>query len=65
MSAYPQVYVRFETIGEPYSTITILMNEDSLATIASQLDTLERLIAAYGAKAFFGEPDTEPSRQTA
>jgi hypothetical protein len=65
MSAYPQVHVRFQTIGEPFSTITILINEDSLVTIRSQLDTLERLIAQYGAQAFFGEPDTEPPRQTA
>jgi hypothetical protein len=65
MSAYPQVHVRFETIGEPYNTVTILINEDSLATVASQLDMLERLIARYGADAFFGKPDTEPPRQTA
>jgi hypothetical protein len=65
MSTYPQVHVRFDTIGEPYSTITILMNEDSLATVASQLDTLERLIAQYGAQAFFGEADAELPRQTA
>ncbi len=54
-----------ETIGEPFSTITILLNEDSLATFTSQLDTLERLIMQYGAAAFWGEPDTESPRQTA
>jgi hypothetical protein len=65
MSTYPQVHVRFETIGEPYYTVTIFIHEDSLATIERQLDTLERLIARYGPHAFFGEPDTEPPRQTA
>lgn len=53
-----------ETIGEPYTTITILINTDSLATVERQLDTLEHLIAQYGAKVFWGEPDTEPPRQT-
>jgi hypothetical protein len=65
MSAYPQVHVRMETIGLPLTTVTILINEDSLATVAHQLDTLERLIARYGAQAFLGEPDAEPPRQTA
>jgi hypothetical protein len=65
VSTYPQVHVRFETIGEPYHTMTIFINEDSLATIERQLNTLERLITRYGAHAFFGEPDTEPPRQTA
>jgi hypothetical protein len=65
MSTYPQVHIRFETIGEPYHTVTILIHEDSLATIEHQLDTLERLIARYGAHAFFGEPQTESPRQTA
>jgi hypothetical protein len=54
-----------ETIGLPLTTVTILINEDSLATVAHQLDTLERLNARYGAQAFFGEPDAEPPRQTA
>jgi hypothetical protein len=65
MSTYPLVQVRMETIGLPLTTVTILIHEDSLATMASHLDTRERLIAEYGAKAFFGEPDTEPPRQTA
>ena len=65
MSTYPQLQVRFEIIGEPYDTVTIFLHEDSLATIERQLDTLERLIARYGAHAFFGEPQTEPPRQTA
>jgi hypothetical protein len=65
MSAYPQVHVRLETMGEPFTTITILMQKDSLATGERQLDTLERLIVRYGAKALWGEPDTEPPRQTA
>jgi len=65
MSAYPQVHVRFEAMGEPLSTITILFSEDSLATVACKLDMLEHLIAHYGRTAFFGEPDTEPSQQTA
>jgi hypothetical protein len=64
MSAYPQIHIRMETIGLPLTTVTILIHEDSLATIASHLDTLERLIAEYGTKAFFGEP-TEPPKQTA
>jgi hypothetical protein len=54
-----------ETMGLPLITVTILINEDSLATVASHLDTLERLIAEYGAYAFVGEPDAEPPRQTA
>jgi len=53
-----------KTIGLNFTTLTIFIHEDSLATVASQLDTLERLIARYGAQAFFGEPDTEPPRQT-
>jgi hypothetical protein len=65
MAAYPRIHVRMETIGLPLTTVTILMNEDPLATVESQLDTLERLIAQYGATAFLGEPDTEPPRQTA
>ena len=43
MSVYPQVYVRFEAIGEPFITITILMNKESLATAACKLDILQRL----------------------
>jgi hypothetical protein len=65
MSTYLQVHVRFDTIGEPFSAMTILLHEAALATIASQLDALEGLIAQYGAKAFFGEPAAEPPRQTA
>jgi hypothetical protein len=65
MSAYPQVHVRMETIGLPLTTVTILINEDSLATVACKLDMLEHLIAHYGTTAFFGEPDTEPPQQTA
>jgi hypothetical protein len=59
MSASPQVQVRLDIFGLPCTTITIRINEDSLATIACQLDLLERLIAYYGAAAFFGEPGTE------
>ena len=65
MSAYPQVHVRMESIGLPLTTVTILINEDSLATVACKLDMLEHLIAHYGMTAFFGEPDTEPPQQTA
>ncbi len=65
MSTYPQVHVRMATIGLPLTTVTILMNDDSPATVASQLDTLESLIAQYGAHAFWGEPNTESPRQTA
>jgi hypothetical protein len=46
-------------------SLTIFIHEDSLATVASQLDALERLITRYGAHAFFGEPQTEPPQQTA
>jgi len=65
MIPYPQVHVRMETIGLPLTTVTILINEDSLATVASQLETLERLIGQYGAVAFWGEPPPETPRQTA
>jgi hypothetical protein len=65
MSTYPQVHIRMETMGLPLTTVTILIHEDSLATVASQLDMLERLIGQYGAHTFFGEPDMEPPRQTA
>jgi hypothetical protein len=54
-----------DILGLPCTTITILINEDSPATVACQLDMLEHLIAHYGATAFFGEPDTETPRQTA
>jgi hypothetical protein len=65
MSTSPQVHVRMKTIGLPRTTVTIDINEDSFAKITSRLDLLERLIARYGAHAFFGEPQTEPPRQTA
>jgi hypothetical protein len=52
-----------KTSGLSFTTLTIFISEDSLA--ASQLDTLERLIAKYGAHAFWGDPDAEPPRQTA
>ena len=54
-----------EIIGLPVTTVTILIHEDSLEAAELQLDTLEHLIAQYGAHAFFGEPDTAPPRQTA
>jgi hypothetical protein len=65
MSADPQVHIRLETIGEPLSTITILINEDLLATVACKLDMLEHLIAQDGMTACWGEPDTELPRHTA
>jgi hypothetical protein len=37
--------VRMETIGELYTTIMVLINEDSLATVERQLDTQDHLIA--------------------
>jgi len=52
-----------DTVGEPYTTITILMHEDSLETLESQLDILDQLIGQYGPQAFFGEPSTESYRQ--
>jgi hypothetical protein len=61
MSASPPI----EIIGEPLTTVTIFINEDSLATIERQLDALGCLIAQYGAHAFFGEPDMEPPRRSA
>jgi hypothetical protein len=54
-----------ETIGLNCMTLTICIHEDSLAAVERQLDALERLIARYGAQAFFGEPNTEPPQQTA
>ncbi len=54
-----------DTIGEPFTTITILMHQDSLATVERQRDTPERLITLYRAKAFWGEQDTDPKRHTA
>ena len=63
MLPYPQLHVRMDTVGEPYTTITILLNEDSLETLERQLDVLDGLIAYYGASAFFGEVMAEPQRQ--
>ena len=63
MFPYPQLHVRMDTVGEPYTTITILVNEDSLETIERQLDVLDGLITHYGARAFYGEPLAEPHRQ--
>jgi hypothetical protein len=54
-----------DTIDVHVMTLTIFIHEDSLATVASQLDALERLITRYGPHAFFGEPNTESPRQTA
>ena len=65
MSTSPQVHVRMKTIGLPRTTVTIDINEDSFAKIASQLDLLERLIARYGAHAFFGKLETQPPRPAA
>jgi hypothetical protein len=65
MSACREVQTRMMTIGLNFMTLTIFINEDSLATVERQLDALERLMARYGTHAFFGEPDAEPSRQTA
>jgi hypothetical protein len=63
MLPYPQLHVRMDTVGEPYTTITILINEDSIETLERQLDVLDGLIAQYGTQAFFGEPMAEPQRQ--
>ena len=63
MLPYPQLHVRMDTVGEPYTTITLLLNEDSLETLERQLDVLDGLIAHYGARAFYGEPLAEPQRQ--
>lgn len=63
MLPYPQLHVRMDTVGEPYTTITLLLNEDSLEIIERQLDVLDGLIAHYGARAFFGDPKAEPQRQ--
>jgi hypothetical protein len=54
-----------ETIDPPFTTMTILIDEDSLATVESRLNTLECLIVQYGAIAFWGKLDAEPPRQTA
>jgi hypothetical protein len=61
MSVYPPI----EITDEPLTTLTIFINEDSLATVECQLDLLACLIAHYGEQAFWGAPDTEPPRQTA
>jgi hypothetical protein len=63
MFPYPQLHVRMDTVGEPYTTITLLINEDSLETIERQLDVLDSLIAHYGTAAFYGEPFPELRRQ--
>jgi hypothetical protein len=52
-----------DTVGEPYTTITLLINEDSLEILERQLDVLDGLIAHYGARAFYGDPLAEPRRQ--
>ena len=49
---YPQVHVRLETMGEPLSTMTMLLNADSLATVVCQLYLLEHLTAQDGTTAF-------------
>jgi hypothetical protein len=54
-----------DTIGLNIMTLTIFINEDSLAAVERQVDALERLIARYGTQAFLGEPNAEPPRQTA
>jgi hypothetical protein len=63
MLPYPQLHVRMDTVGEPYTTITLLINEDSLETLERQLDVLDDLIAHYGVRAFYGERLAEPQRQ--
>jgi len=63
MLPYPQLHVRMDTVGEPYTTITVLLNEDSLETLARQLDVLDGLIAHYGTQTFYGELIDEPQRQ--
>jgi hypothetical protein len=63
MLPYPQLHVRMDTVGEPYTTITLLINEDSLDTLERQLDVLDGLIAHYGARVFFGEAVAEPQLQ--
>jgi hypothetical protein len=63
MLPYPQLHVRMDTVGEPYTTITVLINEDSIETLERQLDVLDGLIAHYGTQAFFGEIMAEPQRQ--
>jgi hypothetical protein len=60
-----EVHARMKTIGLNVMTLTIFINKDSVEAVERQLDALERLIARYGAHAFFGEPDMEPPRQTA
>ncbi len=62
MLPYPQPHVRMDTVGEPYTTITILINEESVESLERQLDVLDGLIAHYGATAFFGERTLEPQR---
>jgi hypothetical protein len=54
-----------DTIGLNVMTLTIFVNEDSLAAVERRLDALERLIACHGAHAFFSEPQTVPPLRTA
>jgi hypothetical protein len=52
MAADLEMHARMKMVGLNIMTLTIFINEDSLATIERQLDTRERLIARYGAHAF-------------
>jgi hypothetical protein len=64
MSADLEVQAGMETIGLHGMPLTIFINKESLATVASQRGTLARLIVKDGAHALFGKPDTELPRQT-
>jgi hypothetical protein len=44
MRASGEVHAGMKTMGLHVMTLTIFINEDSLATVARHLDTLERLI---------------------
>jgi hypothetical protein len=44
MLSYPQLHMRMDTIGEPYTTITILFNEESVEYLERQLDVLDGLM---------------------
>jgi hypothetical protein len=57
LSPSPEVRARLEAIREPLSPMTILIEEDTMATVARQLDVRDRLIAQPGAKAYQGRPE--------
>jgi hypothetical protein len=52
MPPLPEVHTPIETIGLDCTTLTILIDEEPLATVDGQFDALERLIPQYGRRLF-------------